>query len=85
MCRDDAWEADDHALESWARTRLMSNGDAIKNLAAYMNKLVTGEVAKPAAYKNRDFLTPRSEYFRSGFGPCTVKRSGSQSQSHRYT
>ncbi len=58
MCQREAAGTDDHALESWARQRLMSNGDAIKNLATYMNRLVSGEVARPAAYLNRDFLTP---------------------------
>jgi hypothetical protein len=58
MCREDTLDQEEHALESWARQRLMSNGDAIKNLAVYMNDLVSGKGARPAAYKNRGFLTP---------------------------
>jgi surface carbohydrate biosynthesis protein len=34
-------------LESWARSRLMSHGDAIENLAAYLAGVVTGRISRP--------------------------------------
>jgi hypothetical protein len=58
VCEDTAKVSIDDPLEKWARQTLMSKGDAIRNLSAYLNKLVRGEVACPPYYLKRDFLTP---------------------------
>lgn len=58
MCRGTSDGARDRGLENWARATLMSSGDSIGNLAAYLARLVKGEVVQPPSYLDRRFLTP---------------------------
>jgi len=58
LCEDPTRSFREDPLENWARHSLMSKGDAIQNLSAYLDKLVRGEVVCPPYYLKRDFLTP---------------------------
>ncbi len=64
------------SLETWARQKLMANGDPIKNLARYMQKLISGEAPRPSYYLNRDFLTPAKRILPKRWWALHRRREG---------